>query len=204
MSYRFDRRELAKAIAVLTRVHKLAFGIFMLERALPDFLRFQQDTSAPGGAVIRAILANCWSHLERPESTIRDVTLAECEAAIPDSEKYASPYTSAAIDAGTIACSLQEFLHTGMDDLLLDAAQARIDTVDMFLQQIVNFESGEPGFEEAIRLHPMMQAELRLLSEDLNFLAKIDGRTDTLLRETLNRVFTLGYGQFRLIEDGHS
>ena len=70
---------------------------------------------------MRAALAQCWAALEkRPGGALNSVSVSECERAMPDSEaRYASDYTSAAIDAVDIACNLLIYIGSGEIDLIV-------------------------------------------------------------------------------------
>ena len=64
----FEPTALERRLRELPPVARIAFGVLTLERALPDFFRFQVETEAPGGDVMRGALAKVWGLLEGAEA----------------------------------------------------------------------------------------------------------------------------------------
>ncbi len=59
MEYVFNQSLLADQIEELGGAKRFAFGVFLLERALPGFFQFQIDSGYLGGGELRAALAQC-------------------------------------------------------------------------------------------------------------------------------------------------
>lgn len=175
------------------------FGVFLLERALPEFLQFQIDTGGAGGAELRAALAQAWYAIETGAPRLSPfVTASDCDSLMPDSESSESLYTSAAIDAVNVAYYLLSYLECGDLDFLLKASESRRDTIDLFIQNNTDLSTLENGFEERITTHPLMQDELRFMHDDLAFLLDAPKPNRSILVEALERVVRLGYGNLRL------
>lgn len=184
--------ELAAGIKKLGRTKALAFGIFLLERAMPAFFKFQRDTGCPGGGAMRAALAQCWAVLEGSSAeTANFVSVSECERVMPDSEgRHASDYTSAAIDAVDIACNMLIYARDADVELIVRSVTARCDTIELFLQ---NLEPIDPHLS-----HPMLMEELDFMQADLEFLQAIGVDKSTLSSVVLERVSVREYGSLRL------
>src|ERR1700743_1994770 len=133
MPYILTPDAMCPRLALLDRGRQIAFGIFMLERALPGLIQFQAESGWLGeGGRIRAALAQAWAALQsEDERYSRFVTAGACEDAAPDSESYSSAYVSAAIDTVELACNLLEFMTSGDLASLADGIRCRQDTIDI-------------------------------------------------------------------------
>jgi uncharacterized protein YjaG (DUF416 family) len=180
--------QLSAGIRELGDAKVLAFGICLLERAMPAFFQFQCDTGWVGGGVMRAAVARCWAVLEgSPADVAKFVSIAECERVMPDSEgRHDSGYTSAAIDAVDIACNVLGFVESGDIELIIDSVTAQTDTIDLFVRQ----SDGSA--------HSLLKDELDLMRGDLEFINAVDADPSVLFPAVMKRVRDLGYGTLRL------
>jgi uncharacterized protein YjaG (DUF416 family) len=193
MTYTFDLPAIKASLQNLDEIHQVAFGVLLLERALPDYFQFQIDTGSRGGAALRAASAQCWTVLEEGRRQgARFISVDACERSMPDSEDHASPYTSAAIDAVNIACCLLDYLESGNLSVLMEAAEARWDTYYLFILNGTNIDS------EDVLNHPLMQEELRFLHEDIAFLQSSSSSMLPFHIAVLDRVSRLNYRALRL------
>jgi len=197
--YTFDTSSISSNLLALGEKRRIAFGVFLLERAFPGFLQFQIDTGYAGGGELRAALAQVWYAIEMGALRLSPfVTPSDCDSLMPNSESCASPYTSAAIDAISIAFNLLSYLECGDLDLLLKAAGLRRDTIDLFIQNNTDISPLENDFEKKMVAHPLMQEELRFIHDDLVFLMGVPENNQAILVAALERVSRLGYGKLRL------
>ncbi len=103
MNYKFDAQIIKARLNELKSWQLVAFGAFLLERALPNFLRFQVEVGVAGGRVLRAALAQLWNSIEHDGSDNWGfITPEMCGAVAPDTDGHASLYTSSALDAAAI------------------------------------------------------------------------------------------------------
>jgi uncharacterized protein YjaG (DUF416 family) len=188
MSELSEIEQLSAGVRTLGGAKALAFGICLLERAVPAFFQFQCDTGWVGGGVMRAALARCWAVLEgSPADVAKFVSIAECERAMPDSEgRHASDYTSAAIDAVDIACNVLGFIENGDIELIVDSVTAQTDTIDLFVRQ-------SDGSADSL-----LEEELDLMRGDLKFINAVDADPTVLFPAVMKRVRDLGYATLRL------
>lgn len=194
MTTSFDLPTIQAELKGLDEIQRIAFGTLLLERALPSYFQFQIETGFSGGSLLWAASAQCWAALEaRTRKVAPFVSVQACESALPDSEDYASPYTSAAIDTANIACCMLEYLEDGQLTSLIEAVQARGDTLYLFIVKDLD--------NEKVWAHPMMQEELRFMHDDIAFLRNMSSST-TLHTAVLERVRQLDYQRLRLkLED---
>lgn len=196
--YTFNVDAISARLQGFNEFKRLAFGIFLLERSVPEFLQFQIDSDSVGGGELRAVLAQCWSALETGDRNGPDfVALDACEKILPDSEEHSSPYTSAAIDAVDIACNMLEFLKGEGVQPVVDSVTARIDTVDLFIQNNSPVGKGAE-LKEQIASHPLMQEELRLLNDDLDLLEACVDTRHAVFAAAVERTGQRDYRQLRL------
>ncbi|KRE90871.1 hypothetical protein ASG87_01660 [Frateuria sp. Soil773] len=186
MAHSFDLNPLLADLKALDPTRQLAFGVCVLERALPAFFQFQSDTGCLGGGVLRAALAQAWAALEQGAAPPAFVSVAACETVLPDSEDHASPFASAAIDTVNIACCVLAFLEDQDVQQLVEAVEARRDTLDLFVQRTLDLDPADRNFEATIAAHPLMQKELGFLHDDLAFLQATKG--PAVWRATLDHV----------------
>jgi uncharacterized protein YjaG (DUF416 family) len=200
MSELSDIGRLSAGIRKLDATKALAFGICLLERAMPAFFQFQCDTGWAWGGVMRAAVAQCWAALEkRPGGAPDFVSVSECERAMPDSEgRYASDYTSAAIDAVDIACNLLTYVGNGEIDLIVSSLTARTDSIELFIQNHEAAHDSDGNAEGGRFAHSILEEELDFMKADLEFISAVDGDEKALLPEVLARVLALEYGDLRL------
>ena len=199
MMYSFDPSTIRARLEELDETKRIAFGIFLLERALPAFFQFQIDSGSLGGAELRAALAQGWHALEvDSRHGAKFVTVEACEKVLPDSENHTSIYTSAAIDAANIACCLLSYLDSGDVSNLMEAVQARWDTLYLFILNGTDIDPTIDGFQKDILRHALMQEELHFLHDDIDCLRAISGDGPVVLVAAIERVNQLDYHQLRL------
>jgi len=180
---------------------QLAFGICLLERSLPEYFQFQEETGWLGGGDLRAALAYAWIALEDPmaldEANV-SWALQRCERWLPDSEEHANAYTSAAINAVDVACGVLEYMYSKNPQSIVEAAEARRDTVDLFVQHLLPQGLEGEALEDAIVHHPLMMKELQAMNGDLTDIEAF-AATSTFATAVLQRVRALRYCDLRLV-----
>ncbi|UPG90496.1 YjaG family protein [Luteibacter aegosomaticola] len=177
-------------LELLDRGRQIAFGIFMLERAMPLLMQFQKEVGwTGGGGLVRAALAQVWAALEADDDRyLRFLTEDHCDRALPDSEDF-GPYVSAAIDTVDMACNLLAFLESGDTAGLVECVERRQDTVWMMLPD--EFIGSEVS-------HPFVTEEVAFLESDLSALQSAPVKRSELVTWVLERIDTQGYRALRL------
>ncbi len=158
-------------IRSLHRRQLIAFGLLAFERALPAFHRFQAESGATGGAVLIGALAKSWSVLEGGAGPMAWPQPADCAAVTPDTEHFISNYTSAALDAATIAENLLIFLEASDASGIVEISTLRRDTIDLFVQKNLKRVMNQTELDQIIIDHPLMKREIANQIADLDFLA---------------------------------
>jgi hypothetical protein len=191
---------LVDALDDLSQLHQFAFGLCILERAVPLFFEFTAESGHRGSGEVLAALASCWRYLEAEVDSMPGfVSVNECENVAPDSEDYGTVHTPAAMDAVDIACNLLEFIREPEKRLIEATINAQIDTIDLFAQRL--------GFSGGISEdHPFMSGESSLMSEeiarmrdDLLFLADEASDRPLLAAQLARRILDLNYRDLRIV-----
>lgn len=168
----FSRTRLRARLERLDAQAQLAFGASCCERLIPSYLAFQEEAGWGDVVILRKALNATWVSLvdlDLPASHAQTL-LADCERIIPDSEDFDTLYASAAQDACLAVCSLMDFLLERDVDKIVDIAGFATDSVDLYVQEIEQIAPNTPDREERIRLHRLMQRELRKQEADLELL----------------------------------
>lgn len=167
----FDEDRLRQSLAQLEPWKRVAFMALSCERMVPNYDRFTADSGFGDSQVLRRGIEAAWSWLESdlvPDDL--ETVRARVEEQAPNTEDFSSPFTSAALDAANAVAGLLEAIaeRDGADPV--EVASLARDTVDLYVQEIDNLDPNDPGLEDAIRRHPLMQAELRRQRDDLGYL----------------------------------
>lgn len=183
----FEKDQMRQSLSQLESWKQIAFMALCCERMVPNYEQFAAETSFGDPLVLRLGLGAAWSWLvtRQVPDHLNTVRMA-VEQQTPDTTNFASPFTSAALDAvNAVACLLDALVNPEIADPV-EVAVLSYDTVDIYVQEIEDLDPREDGFEDRILSHPLMQKELRRQREDLSYLehwngSQIDGAR--LLRE---------------------
>ena len=170
----FDRNRLESSLRQLGAQRAFLFGLMVVDRMLPNYMRFSVETGIPGWAILEEAVSFMWH-------TIDDRTLAmdnpwkpgDCVDLIPESEEIESDYTSSAGDAAGAVANLLKFQASGDISLIAELASLSRDTIDMYVQSTLAEGPITPEAEARILVHPLMQAELRQQKSDLDHLKRL-------------------------------
>lgn len=172
----FDEDILRQLLARLDPWKRVAFMALVSERIVPNYDQFRAESDFGDSQILRRAVEAAWSWLESDRKPNDLTTLrAQVRQQAPDTERFSSPFTSAALDAANAVVSLLDAIdHPDRADAVEVASLAR-DTVDLYVQEIENLDPNDPRLEDAIRHHPLMQAELRRQREDVAYLERCSG-----------------------------
>lgn len=171
---RFDPLELDAAAQMLPPWKRIAFMAHCCQRTLGEFERFHKETLFGDPAILRGALNAIWAWVKdgTPVGSLEEVLL-ECEKQAPDTERFTSPYTSAALDAVNSIITTLEATRNPDDAKVSEVASLARDTVDLFVQFALDEEPTHPRYERLITEHVLMQRELRVQSDVLQRLRDV-------------------------------
>lgn len=164
-------------MSALGELRGLAFCAISLERALPNYFRFQVESKRAGGGLLRYLLAKAWQRLEGGSWDLPKSMMNECADAGPDPEDLSSLYSLSAIDAVTIASLLVDFASSGSVDALLWIAQSRIDSATRLVEQL----QSDPDRSDEVHEGDYEKASanaMRIIQEDIRALLIVSSATD--------------------------
>lgn len=166
----FNSASLRSRLGCLSCEQQLTFGALCCERLIPNYLAFQNDTNWGDVTALRNSLDLVWKALG--DHVIADGELSKaissCEAVVPYSENFSSPFVTAAQDACFSICSLLDYLLKPDVDKIVQVATYSTDSVDLYIQELVHLSPTDPFLEERILSHQLMQRELARQDTDLH------------------------------------
>ena len=168
----FNPAALKARLLNLGHREQVAFSILCIERMLPNYRAFQREHNWGNIDVIDRSIDCGWRWLlGEPGSEKERIELAAfCDAQAPDTEVFGSIYASAALDVAVATSTLMKLVSAKKSlgtDMVMEIVSLCRDTVDMYVQELERMDANSPNLEEAIRLHPLMQAELFRQNSDL-------------------------------------
>jgi len=192
----FDADKLKNRLGRLSRRHILTFGAWQLERMVPNFMQFCVESQSEGVWVLKCAVSYAWSVIETGNLDRFDgITVDDCERIAPDTEDFESIYTSSALDAATAAGNLVKYIHKNEVDLIVEMSALARDSADIFIQLSNVADQDSEYFEETIRTHPLMQAELQYQEADIGFLEHLRGDRNQFFSAVLARSLAGRYGE---------
>lgn len=176
-------QKLAEQLGELPEIRLAIFGASCCERLLPNYGRFALEVNWGDIVVLRSSLDTIWLAIGEDSFDFADATrlshlISSCESVTPDTEQFSSRYTSAALDAASAVVELLEFCIDRSVEHIRNISTLSFDSVDMFVQDILDIDYADTDFEIKIREHPLMVKELRRQCSDLQLLQrqpKVDG-----------------------------
>lgn len=184
----FDIEKLRNRLEQLPTRHVLTFGVWLLERMLPNFVRFCVETQSEGVWVLKGVISYTWSVIETGKTNqLNPPTLTMCESITPDTEDFDSRYTSDALNAAASASYLLSFIHSNDLAHVLEIAGLARDSAYLYIDLSDDVDDNLGDLEEQIRVHPLMQAELRCQESDLAFLEQWRNDNEKFFGAVLSR-----------------
>lgn len=195
-NFSFDAERLKNRLSRLSRRHVLTFGVWQLERMVPNFIQFCVETKTEGTWVLKCVVSYAWSAIETGNLNFFDrLTVEDCERIAPDTEDFESLYTSAALDVVVSASKLIEYILINDTNLIVEMANLARDSADILIQLSNDADQDDEDFEEVIRTHPLMQSELQHQEADILFLECLLEDRDHFFSAVLARSLTQPYGR---------
>ncbi|MBX3712653.1 MAG: DUF416 family protein [Lysobacter sp.] len=166
---------------------RLAFGVLLCERLLPNYLVFQQESGWGSFMHVRTALDCAIAFLCGQKPSAQDIkeASAECESWSPSSDDFSSVRVTSAQDACFAVCSLLDFLLEDDASKVVQVATYATDSVDLYVQEIEEMNPADPLLEQKILMHPLMQRELRQQEDDLTAIESASELNQSFLEERM-------------------
>ncbi|MCC5043502.1 MULTISPECIES: DUF416 family protein [Xanthomonas] len=182
---------------------RIAFMTYCCERMFPNYVDFSKETEFGDASVLRNSLDYIWEWIEFGKLNEDAATLVKaCEKQAPDTEDFTSIYTSAALDAAAATAITINATASPTAMHLIDVASLSRDTVDLFVQFQEDIDPNDPRLEGMVCGSQLMQNELRIQKESLEFLVNLEGGRETVTKVLRARWSNLDNGSLKLAQLG--
>lgn len=189
--FMFDESEIEKSLAELSFRQQLVFAASCCERLLPFYFAFSKAENWGNPAFMHDVLDRIWeiAHTGKFSSVEITTSLKICDSSTPDSEDFSSPYTSQAIDVGSVLYCTLEFCQTKNVSLITSVANSSYEAVEMYLQvandPILEVHAADSQFDKWIETAPLLLAEINHQKEDIKLL--LEKKVDYILIEKIRQ-----------------
>ena len=156
-------------IRELNYLQKAVLASALIERMLPNYGLFSEATGFGDEALLRSVLNVCWEKILLPKSKIDlEKQVEKIEPNVPELADFDMFGTYPAIDAATSLLSLMHGLMGQDEQEFISVSKISQATVARFIEYQMTVE-GEVADNKAVRKHPLMQYEIEVLSELIDF-----------------------------------
>ena len=156
-------------IRELNYLQKAVLASALIERMLPNYGLFSEATGFGDEALLRSALDVCWEKILLPKSKIDlEKQVEKIEPNVPELADFDMFGTYPAIDAATSLLSLMHGLMGQDEQEFISVSKISQATVARFIEYQMTVE-GEVADNKAVREHPLMQYEIEVLSELIDF-----------------------------------
>jgi hypothetical protein len=174
--------EILEFSSTLTPQKRLAFGLLIFERMLPELIAFSKETSFDASCLLLAKDA-AWNAIQ---NVLIDENLREaCAHDIPDTEKFSHPLTSYALNAALAINELLEYAHDNRMNHLARVSSLAQDSLDLYLSSLEPSVLSLPEEDGKHFYNPLMKRERHQEQDDITFLYSLPDRLDD---ETLSTI----------------
>ena len=156
-------------IRELNYLQKAVLASALIERMLPNYGLFSEAPGFGDEALLRSALNVCWEKILLPKSKIDlEKQVEKIEPNVPELADFDMFGTYPAIDAATSLLSLMHGLMGQDEQEFISVSKISQATVARFIEYQMTVE-GEVADNKAVREHPLMQYEIEVLSELIDF-----------------------------------
>lgn len=179
-------------IRELNYLQKAVLASALIERMLPNYGLFSEATGFGDETVLRSALNVCWEKILLPKSKIDlEKQIEKIEPNVPELADFDMFGTYPAIDAATALLSLMHGLMAQDEQELINISKISQATVARFIEYQMTVE-GEVADNKAIREHPLMQYEMDVLCELIDFVEAMGRVTSDNVKELKKHVLADG------------
>ena len=160
-------------IRELNYLQKAVLASALSERMLPNYGLFSEATGFGDEALLRSALNVCWEKILLPKSKIDlEKQVEKIEPNVPELADFDMFGTYPAIDAATALLGLMHGLIAKDEQEFISISKISQATVARFIEYQLTVE-GELADNTAVREHPLMQYEIDVLGELIDFVEQM-------------------------------
>ncbi|HEA17851.1 YjaG family protein [Pseudoalteromonas sp. SG43-7] len=160
-------------IRELNYLQQAVLAAALIERMLPNYGLFSEATGFGDEAILRSALNLCWEKILLPKSKISlEKQIEKIEPNVPELADFDMFGTYPAIDAATALLGLMHGLIAKDEQEFISISKISQATVARFIEYQLTVE-GELADNTAVREHPLMQYEIEVLGELIDFVEQM-------------------------------
>ena len=160
-------------IRELNYLQQAVLAAALVERMLPNYGLFSEATGFGDDAILRSALNLCWEKILLPKSKISlEKQIEKIEPNVPELADFDMFGTYPAIDAATALLGLMHGLIAKDEQEFISISKISQATVARFIEYQLTVE-GELADNTAVREHPLMQYEIDVLGELIDFVEQM-------------------------------
>ena len=160
-------------IRELNYLQQAVLAAALIERMLPNYGLFSEATGFGDEAILRSALNLCWEKILLPKSKISlEKQIEKIEPNVPELVDFDMFGTYPAIDAATALLGLMHGLIAKDEQEFISISKISQATVARFIEYQLTVE-GELADNTAVREHPLMQYEIEVLGELIDFVEQM-------------------------------
>lgn len=177
----YNKNSIERRLSYLSAHKQLAFGLMIVERALPYFKSFSQEVSFDDGGALDSIRDYGWSILKGADKTaFGSKALIECDRILERIEAIEVQNVSVAFDVVNICAYMLDFINNLEVNNLGHVSSLSYEMVQMFADKNSNESYYSTEYEGRLKKHRLVQNELRSQEKDLSFLETLHIETDKI------------------------
>ena len=171
--YRMTKANNFQRIRELNYLQQAVLAGALIERMLPNYGLFSEATGFGDEAILRSALNVCWEKILLPKSKIDlEKQIEKIEPNVPELADFDMFGTYPAIDAATALLSLMHGLMAQDEQEFISISKISQATVARFIEYQLTVD-GEIADNQTIREHPLMQYEIEVLGEMIDFVEQM-------------------------------
>lgn len=160
-------------IRELNYLQQAVLAAALVERMLPNYGLFSEATEFGDEAILRSALNLCWEKILLPKSKISlEKQVEKVEPNVPELADFDMFGTYPAIDAATALLGLLHGLMSKDEQEFVSISKISQATVARFIEYQMTV-AGELADNKAVREHPLMQYEIEVLSELIDYVEQM-------------------------------
>ncbi|KTF12276.1 YjaG family protein [Pseudoalteromonas sp. H105] len=160
-------------IRELNYLQQAVLAAALIERMLPNYGLFSEATGFGDETTLRSALNVCWEKILLPKSKIDlEKQIEKIEPNVPELADFDMFGTYPAIDAATALLGLMHGLIAQDESEFVSISKISQATVARFIEYQLTVE-GEIADNKTVREHPLMQYEIEVLGEMIDFVEQM-------------------------------
>lgn len=160
-------------IRELNYLQQAVLAAALIERMLPNYGLFSEATGFGDETTLRSALNVCWEKILLPKSKIDlEKQIEKIEPNVPELADFDMFGTYPAIDAATALLGLMHGLIAQDGSEFVSISKISQATVARFIEYQLTVE-GEIADNKTVREHPLMQYEIDVLSEMIDYVEQM-------------------------------